>query len=1507
MKWKYIVPVLLITFGAQTILAKGSDLSLSSPENSTGTHQAQNNVTLITGNSYSPGSSGTTASLAIPMINASTVYGTPVDPANRTVNTSYLVGATKDALNVNQAGGANYAIPIDVLPGVNGLAPSLSLVYSSNSGPGVAGYGWQIGGISTVGRSGQNYYNDGAARGVELDYNDKFTLDGQQLALTSGTYGYNLATYQTEIEQFTRVQSQLASGNGPLKFLAQTKSGLKNLYGVNDDGRQTITGYSEVLNWYISQTTDLYGNLVSYTYLKDNSTIYPSEITYGPNKVSFSYSDRADITTSYFKGQKIQQRFLLDKITVSYNNTVVKTYEMKYILISDNYNNYSALNEVVESGTGGGRLNSTAFSYQVPANVAMAQALYNTTHAYVTYQSRMCTGDFNGDGKADFLCLPDATKGASWTGMQICYSDVYDTFSSFLALTNTIDLSKLDDIQALDINGDGKDDILYELVTAGNSTFYYMLNNGTSFGSPVTLTTMTNGANTGMNGKSRRKNNKQENDNQLSGVDYDGDGVNDIFLNDPSGNWKIYSLANSSGVLTSAMILKASGTISTLADQTLSADFNGDGKADIWSFDDTGVKIYAFSGASLTSLYTSAVTSKNHFFTLGDFNSDGKVDVFIYGQKIGSTEYDWANWQVQLSTGLGFEVTTIPQKKSNLKNDYVRLGDFNGDGCTDLMITSLNQSWTGTYFYITKNKGTDFYSHTLAGYPAELNNFYLGDYNGDGRTDFVSTDGASPWWTGYQLYRTTGNTAPLLEQIGDGLNQLTTIAYTKLSQASSLIYQQGSTIPSFPVFNYQGPMPVMNSVSFDNGIGGTNTVGYGYEGAKIHRQGKGFICFTKMTVTDITAVLHTTTQSGYDATYYYPQVTAITKTADSQPMIAAGPIDVSSADQLSLTAESPTGVSSLASGTTLETITNTWAQTVLDATNKRIFPYVQSSVQTDTRTGNSVTSSISTIDSYGNPTQAVKSYSNGVSETTVTNYTNTVNTTDWNLGRVDNSTVTSAKTGETSVSQTVRFTYSTDGILKPDYIYYNEGTALAYYKNHDYDSKGNLTQVYVNGTSVGASQTNYAYDANGIRGLTVTDPLGHVSTNTYDTYGRLYTETDYLSNVNTYQYDALARQTSVSNTNGSQATTAYVWTGLNKPASGVYGVTQTGNNGSASTAWYDKLQREVRRVKTGFGGQMILIDSEYDVLGQIYRVSDPYFDGGSLTWAETYTYNYARLTDITRSSGRNSHFDYSSTRVTETTAGETKWKETDSQGLITTASDNGGNIVYAYYPDGKVKNITAPGSVVTSMQYADAARNQTQMIEPSAGTINYTYDGFGRVKTQTDARGRLTTNTYLPDGRMDNVVNPEGTTTYTYNTNKQLTGISNSTTGVSRTYGYDTKGRLITVGETIAGSNFSTSFTSDWYGRLSTRTHPSAIVETMNYNSYGYLWYISAGGSTRYTITSMNAREQLTAATYGSGTTLNAAFGFDTYGYPSSSQAGTVQDYRYVFNDINGNLTSRQN
>jgi len=1470
MKKLFILPMILI-MGTSSVFAQDYDLILSGSESGNQTHIARNSITFGTGYNYTPSGGAMSAAIENKVISGDVVYNAITDPGTRNLNTSYVVGTTQGSFSVNPAGAATYSIPISLPNGVSGHQPSLALVYNSMAGPGVSGYGWSISGMSAITRAPQNYYNDNAATGIELTSTDRFSIDGQRFVCTSGSYGVSGSQYHTENDNFSRVTCYSDYGDSPTSFFAETKDGIKIQYGYTSDSKQTVLEGSKILSWYVNKVTDIYGNEINYKYFQDNGAVYIAQIKYGSYIVDFFYDNRADAITSYIKGSAIKQKLILKKIEVKLNSNILSKYEFVYNNTNSIYSSYSILNEVIEYGIGNERLNSTVFGYQTPDIVSFEQKTYVTTES-ISHQAKIVPGDYNGDGKADLVCLP--TSDASWTGMRVYFSDGQDNF--YLAFTETpsINMTELEDIRSLDINGDGLDDLLYEYNCSGTSAFNYKLSNGTSFGSPVLFSSQVWNSYTGLSGKKKRKLDKQENDNEISGADYNGDGINDIFLNDSAGNWRIMSFTNSSNELTSTLTTKAYGTNTSLASQVITDDFNGDGIADIWSIDGSGLRIFTYTGNNtLTQIYYTTAITTSHYFTFGDFNGDGKTDLFVYG-KIGDSSSDWSYWQVWLSTGTDFERVDIPYKKSSLMSDYLRAADFNGDGATDLMVTSADDSWTGSIFYIAKSTGHDFYSYSLPNYPIASHNFYLSDFNGDGRTDFICTDGKSPWWDGFQLYRSGTKNNILLEKIANGLNQHINISYSCLSQYGAP-YTKGSGA-NFPVLDFQGPLRAVNTVWSDNGIGGQNAITYTYEGAKIHRRGKGFLCYSKVTAFDAASATQTETMSGYDNTYFYPQISTVNQ---KNGLITTG------------------------------TTSNTWANKILDSSTKRIFPYVSSSTQINSLTSHSITTAAS-YDDYGNPTQTVKTYSNGVSETVNNVYpASLLDVTNWLVGRLGSSTVTYAKSGETSISHSVRYTYGSDGITKPDYIYYNEGTPLDRYENYDYDSKGNLVQLYKSGSSIGSTQSNFTYDSNGMNLLTSTDPLGHVETNTYDMYGRLSTETDYLGNTNTYQYDAFGHQTSVSHADGSQTTTSYLWTGTNKPALSLYGISTSNNDGSGSVVWYDNLQRAIRSEMKSFDGTRILKDIEFNAKGQTYRSSDPYFAGGSATWAETYTYDdFGRTTDIVRNSGGNTSYAYNNATVTETTAGKTFSKTYGPDKTLTTAIDNGGTISYAYYPDGKVKTITAPGNAITSIQYDDADRNQTQLSDPSAGLLSYTYDANGKVKTQTDACARLTTNNYYEDGRINTTVTPEGTTTYSYNGNKQLSGVS-SPGNVSRTYGYDNKGRVINESENIAGVNFTTTFAYDAYGRLLTRSHPSGISETMNYNGNGYLSSISVGGTTLYTVTGMNARQQLTSAMYGSG--LGASYGFDSFGLPTytKAQAGSsnVQDYEYSFNAVTGNLNSRQN
>ncbi|MGH8242604.1 MAG: SpvB/TcaC N-terminal domain-containing protein, partial [Steroidobacteraceae bacterium] len=75
-------------------------------------------------------------------------------------------GRTPGNGQVSPSGAATYSIPLWSPPGIRGLAPSLALVYSSRSGDGLAGVGFDVAyGESAITRCGKTIVQDGATVG----------------------------------------------------------------------------------------------------------------------------------------------------------------------------------------------------------------------------------------------------------------------------------------------------------------------------------------------------------------------------------------------------------------------------------------------------------------------------------------------------------------------------------------------------------------------------------------------------------------------------------------------------------------------------------------------------------------------------------------------------------------------------------------------------------------------------------------------------------------------------------------------------------------------------------------------------------------------------------------------------------------------------------------------------------------------------------------------------------------------------------------------------------------------------------------------------------------------------------------------------------------------------------------------------------------------------------------------------------------------------------------------
>ncbi|WP_140864005.1 M57 family metalloprotease [Myxococcus xanthus] len=288
-------------------------------------------------------------------------------------------------------------------------------------------------------------------------------------------------------------------------------------------------------------------------------------------------------------------------------------------------------------------------------------------------------GDFNGDGKVDFIAIQP--RGGTYA----------NTFLS---------------------NGDGT----IRMVPSGGFTADYWADAATRF---------------------------------LPG-DFNGDGKVDFIAIQPrGGTYANTFLSNGDG--TFRMVASGGFTADYWADaatQFLPGDFNGDGKVDFIAIQPRG-GTYAntflsngngtfrkvASGGFTADYWADAATR----FLPGDFNGDGKVD-FIAIQPRGGT---YAN--TFLSNGDGtFRMVASGGFTADYWADAATQflpGDFNGDGKVDFIAI---QPRGGTYAntFLSNGNGT-FRMVASGGFTADYwadaaTRFLPGDFNGDGKVDFIA-------------------------------------------------------------------------------------------------------------------------------------------------------------------------------------------------------------------------------------------------------------------------------------------------------------------------------------------------------------------------------------------------------------------------------------------------------------------------------------------------------------------------------------------------------------------------------------------------------------------------------------------------------------------------------------------------------------------------------------------------------------------------------------------------
>src|SRR5712692_9314011 len=404
------------------------------------------------------------------------------------------VGATPGSFAVNQNGGATYTIPITAPPGTAGMAPKLALTYDKQVQNDLLGVGWSVSGLSLIQRCGATIALDGFKGGVNYDNNDRFCLDGQRLiAINNGVYGANGTEYRTEKEGFSKI---ISYGNSAQYFRVTSKSGTVMEYGVTTDSRIEAQGKGTVRVWALNKIQDTKGNYFTISYFKDTGATgtgeyRPTRIDYtgsaaallaSYNSVQFAYGPRTDITPRYEGGSVIKttQRLTDVKTCTAVTSTqlctdpgvsLVRDYQLAY----DNNGAVggSRLLSVTECGSDGVCLPGTRAGWSQKADgtfAAQSTVFPNGWNFGIPTQFQLITGDFNGDGKTDYIEMGGTTQYvflSNGDGTFTAQSTVFPNGWNFGIPTQF-------QLITGDFNGDGKTDY----IEMGGTTQYVFLSNG---------------------------------------------------------------------------------------------------------------------------------------------------------------------------------------------------------------------------------------------------------------------------------------------------------------------------------------------------------------------------------------------------------------------------------------------------------------------------------------------------------------------------------------------------------------------------------------------------------------------------------------------------------------------------------------------------------------------------------------------------------------------------------------------------------------------------------------------------------------------------------------------------------------------------------------------------------------------------------------------------------------------------------------------------------------------
>ncbi len=790
--------------------------------------------------------------------------------------------------DVSPKGSADYSIPIRVAPGTQGLQPKLALQYSSlNAGNGPVGLGFRLTGISAITRCPKTYAHDGVRGSTRMDYSPeaRLCLDGQRLVLASGAssdgaYWAPTAEYRTEEESWQRV---IRTENGGLYnhfFTVESPDGTVRTYGTGNAFIKRPSGVETA--WLLKRAVDRHGNEMVFNYTVDSMVTYLSSISYGGRSVEFTYETRPsgpDQERPYNFGLLMVQSQRLQTIESKVDGQTFLRYHLEYELSPES--GRSRLSKVFECSASDACLPPIELTWHGEARDAVFNAgLFSTIQgrriSLLEGHVNIVSGDFNGDGRVDFLRQP--VNDHNRDPATVFYSEGRSFRAQALSSANyRLRFDKGALLIPGDYNGDGKTDFVRQerggWDNDSNGTFSVFFANPQGDGFTEAMTS---------NGDIQHSS-RHEAGCFLFPVDVDGDGKTDL-LRQERGGWdndrnRSFEVWFSRGNGEFDIVLPGVNNQSgdefqdhLRADerdmQIIPGDFNGDGLGDF-------AARYTGTNSSYSKRFRVFLSRGNGQFIIGipsssvrarlwgpkvklipgDINGDGRTD-FFRQFKASAANNELAYIEVYLSKGKGdFEFIpfrdTLGDHSDFLPLTLVHPGDFNGDGKTDFFVqpsdgpgfASSPAPYTAVYYsngdgsfqreipsdnfvnllpvlaQLRYVSGVEFYPNFVY----ERISLFLADYDGDGRTDILSRSQVEDTGQLFELNPAVYYSKPqdrlpdhLVRTIRTGSGLERTLSYAPMSrgpQEQNSVYDPRTISSSgYPLRESRGPTYLVRKV-----------------------------------------------------------------------------------------------------------------------------------------------------------------------------------------------------------------------------------------------------------------------------------------------------------------------------------------------------------------------------------------------------------------------------------------------------------------------------------------------------------------------------------------------------------------------------------------------------------------------------------------------------------------------------------------------------------------------